>query len=146
MEESDWELNSVVAMATGEGTTVLKGSTQNEKEIRFNMSSRVQLWHSIEFFSFARYFADVMLSACCVEWGVVLAVLLLDTSLVNQMLQSVSDAAVLSRVTQGYEELCDWADNEWCVCVCVRACLRLVYNTTLYSVKMLTLRWNRTFF
>ncbi len=67
-----------------------------------------------------RYFADVMLSACCVEWGLVLAVLLLDASLVNRVVQEVKvhpsvDAAVLSRVTQGYEELCDWADNEWWV-------------------------------
>ncbi|XP_064397549.1 guanine nucleotide exchange factor subunit RIC1-like [Halichondria panicea] len=97
MEESDWELNSVVAMATGENRPPVKGSSQAEKEIR--------------------YFADVMLSACCVEWGLVLAVLLLDASLVNRVVQEVKvhpsvDAAVLSRVTQGYEELCDWADNE----------------------------------
>ncbi len=61
-----------------------------------------------------------MLGACCVEWGLVLAVLLLDASLVNRVVQEVKvhpnvDAAVLSRVTQGYEELCDWADNEWWV-------------------------------
>ncbi len=34
MEESDWELNSVVVMATGETRVAVKGSTQAEKEIR----------------------------------------------------------------------------------------------------------------
>ena len=35
MEESDWELNSVVAMATGENRPPVKGSSQAEKEIRY---------------------------------------------------------------------------------------------------------------
>lgn len=34
MEESDWELNSVVAMAASEGQVVTRGSTQAEKEVR----------------------------------------------------------------------------------------------------------------
>ncbi len=39
MEESDWELNSVVAMATGENRPPVKGSTQAEKEIRYSLVS-----------------------------------------------------------------------------------------------------------
>ncbi len=39
MEESDWELNSVVAMATGENRPPVKGSSQAEKEIRYSLVS-----------------------------------------------------------------------------------------------------------
>ena len=53
----------------------------------------------------------------------ILAVLLLDSSLVSKMVQEVKghpdiDGATLVRTVQGYEELCDWADNEWCVQLC----------------------------
>ena len=63
-----------------------------------------------------------MLATQCVEWCVVLAILLLDSSLVAKTVQEVKghsdvDTATLVRTVQGYEELCDWADNEWCVLV-----------------------------
>ena len=34
MEESDWEFNSEVAIATGTGGVLLRGSSSAEKEIR----------------------------------------------------------------------------------------------------------------
>jgi hypothetical protein len=34
MEESDWDLNSEVAMATGTTGVLLRGSSRAEKEIR----------------------------------------------------------------------------------------------------------------
>lgn len=34
MEESDWDLNSEVAVATGVGGVLLRGSSRAEKEIR----------------------------------------------------------------------------------------------------------------
>lgn len=60
-----------------------------------------------------------MLESQCIEWTVLLSVLLLDSSLVAKVVDSLQklsdgiDHSVVARVMQGSEELYTWAEAEW---------------------------------
>lgn len=68
----------------------------------------------------SRYFADVMLEAGCVDWSLLLAMLLLDHTLVSRVVDSCTHATngcldkdMLTRNIRGMEHLRKWAELEW---------------------------------
>ena len=64
-----------------------------------------------------RYFADVAIEAQCLEWSVLMSILLMDASLLSKVVGGASgwslDAMILARTARCYEELFDWAEAEW---------------------------------
>lgn len=66
---------------------------------------------------YSRYFADVAMEAQCLEWSVLLSILLMDASLLSKVVGGASgwglDAMILARTARCYEELFDWAEAEW---------------------------------
>ena len=70
---------------------------------------------------FFRYFIEVTLEALCIEWAIVLGVLLLDVSVLARIVETVQkqggvEGDVFTRVVQGMEEMYTWAESEWYVC------------------------------
>ena len=68
-----------------------------------------------------RYFVEVTLAALCIEWTVVLGVLLLDVSVLTRTVESVRkqggvEGGVFARIVQGVEEIHSWAESEWYAC------------------------------
>ena len=57
------------------------------------------------------------MEAQCLEWSVLLSILLMDASLVSKVVGGASgwslDAMILARTVRCYEELFDWAEAEW---------------------------------
>ena len=67
---------------------------------------------------FCRYFVDITLRAQCVEWTLALATLLLDASVIAQVVESVQEegggeGGMVGRVLQGLEDMNSWAASEW---------------------------------
>jgi len=67
-----------------------------------------------------RYLLDVMLRAGCLDWSVVLALLLLDVSVLVQALDAYSsesdhdlELAMVRHTLKGVEQLQTWAESEW---------------------------------
>ena len=64
-----------------------------------------------------RYFAEVMLEAGCVDWCFLLAMLLLDHTLIGRVVAHSNgiqlDREVLARNLRGMQELRKWAELEW---------------------------------
>ena len=61
---------------------------------------------------------EATLQAVCLEWTLVLAVLLLDAEVVHRSVARARDeggidGAVLSGIIRGSEELYAWAQEEW---------------------------------
>jgi len=78
---------------------------------------------TICFFLTLRYFVEVTLAALCVEWTVVLGVLLLDVSVLARTVETVRkqggvEGGVFARIVQGVEEIHSWAESDWYVCFC----------------------------
>lgn len=76
---------------------------------------------TICFFLTLRYFVEVTLAALCVEWTVVLGVLLLDVSVLARTVETVRkqggvEGGVFARIVQGVEEIHSWAESDWYVC------------------------------
>ena len=58
------------------------------------------------------------LEAQCVEWTLLLGVLLLDTAVISRTVECSKkhggiDGNALARIVQGAEELYTWAESEW---------------------------------
>ena len=62
-----------------------------------------------------------MIASQCIEWAIVLATLLLDTSVVSRIVEEVkghqdvewaAEVSVITRTVQGYKDLCNWAEDE----------------------------------
>lgn len=85
----------------------------------FSISLSLPLFCYInKWFCPCRYFIDVMLKAQCIEWALALTTLLLDTSVIPQVVECLSGAgeaegSVIGRVVQGVEEMNGWAAAEW---------------------------------
>ena len=70
---------------------------------------------------FCRYFVDITLRAQCIEWTLALATLLLDASVIAQVVESVQEEGgggggergMVGRVLQGLEDMNSWAASEW---------------------------------
>lgn len=95
LEETDWDLGTDVSMATTPVGT--RGPAQAEKEIR--------------------YFIEVALEASCMEWSVVLGLLLLDMSVVSRTMECARrqggvDRSLLASIMQGIEDVYAWAESE----------------------------------
>lgn len=59
-----------------------------------------------------------MLQAVCVEWALVLGLLLMDAGVVLRTVDCARaeggvDANVMAKILQGSEELFSWAEEEW---------------------------------
>ena len=69
------------------------------------------------YFPMHRYFAEVAFEAQCLEWSVLLSILLMDASLLSKVVGGASgwglDAMIISRTARCYEEVYDWAESEW---------------------------------
>lgn len=63
-----------------------------------------------------------MVASQCIEWSMILAIVLLDATLVGRIMESVKDhqnggwlvdKSMINRTVQGYKELSCWAEEEW---------------------------------
>lgn len=57
------------------------------------------------------------MDAQCLEWSVLLSILLMDASLLSKVVGGASgwglDAMVIARTVSCYKEVYDWAEAEW---------------------------------
>ena len=68
-----------------------------------------------------RYFAGMMMGAGCLDWSVLLALLLLDSSLLTQTLEALIqttncsrlEVGVVHHIVHGMKQLQTWAEEEW---------------------------------
>ena len=95
---------------------------------------------------FFRYFIEVTLEALCIEWAIVLGVLLLDVSVLARIVETVQkqggvEGDVFTRVVQGMEEMYTWAESEWYVCYVIASFPGLPVFCSLVCVQYNT--WKR---
>ena len=68
---------------------------------------------------FSRYLLQVMLEACCLEWGLLLAIILRDAMAVIRTVNTASltetPIEIVGRMREGISYLELWADTEWYV-------------------------------
>ena len=66
---------------------------------------------------FSRYLLQVMLEACCLEWGLLLAIILRDAMAVIHTVNTASltetPIEIVGRMREGISYLELWADTEW---------------------------------
>ncbi len=69
---------------------------------------------------FIRYLLEVMLQAGCLDWSVLLTLMLLDVNSLAQSIDSYSDlnthcldVGVVGHTLKGVEQLQAWSESEW---------------------------------
>ena len=94
-----------------------------------------------------RYFVKVAQEALCLDWAVLLGVLLLDEAVVRQAVQWAGEKMELltvggvAKVVQEMEDLSSWASQEWYV-----YCTVYMHNRRSCTKMQLYLRWGRVSF
>lgn len=70
--------------------------------------------------SFHRYLLHVFLEAGCLEWSIVIGLILRDVSIIKQVLGflDAADTETVQSVQAGLIAIDQWASSDWCVCVC----------------------------
>ncbi len=87
--------------------------------ILYSDYSQADTLMSVSYCCSSSYFVEVALESLCVEWALILAVLLLDTSVFGRGVECVSthagvlDRDILTSCLQGVEELYEWAETDW---------------------------------
>lgn len=120
LEESEWELDSDLKfLGTSAAPTSMKGSARAETEIRSEYILICLLIILLNFtFNSGRYFINITMKAHCIEWTLALATLLLDASVVTEVIDFVKktrelEGGVIGKILQAVKDMNSWASSEW---------------------------------
>lgn len=92
--------------------------TKCDKTLCYHLSTSIN-------FPFFRYLLHLMLEAGCLEWALIIAVVLRDIMAVDRTVNTASltetPMEIVGRMREGLSYIELWADTEWCVrglCYC----------------------------